>query len=73
LYPLSGIPQVFEVFQGHVDGVSVISWIAFMVFSSLFLVYGIFHKIVPMIITNFLWLIVDGIVVIGVATNMMMG
>lgn len=66
LYPLSGLPQVIEVYNGEVDGVSLLSWLSFIAFSALFLTYGLIHKITPMIITNILWIAVDGLVVLGV-------
>lgn len=69
LYPLSGIPQVIEVYNGQVDGVSLLSWLSFIAFSALFLSYGLIHKITPMIITNTLWLGVDGLVVIGMIAH----
>lgn len=72
IYPLSGLPQVFEVFQGNVSGVSLISWIGFTAFSTLFLIYGIIHQLKPVIITNFLWIIVDVLVIVGVLINSMM-
>lgn len=65
-YPLSGLAQAIEVFSGNADGVSLFSWVGFIFFSILFLVYGLIHKITPMIITNSLWLAVDGLVVVGV-------
>lgn len=65
LYPLCSLPQVIEVFNGNTEGVSLLSWMGFMIFSVLFLVYGLIHKITPMIITNVLWLLVDGLVIIG--------
>jgi hypothetical protein len=65
-YPLSGIPQVIEVMNGNIAGVSIHSWLGFVAFSGLFLAYGIVHKITPMIITNLLWLFIDAIVVVGV-------
>lgn len=68
-YPLSGLPQVVEVFKGNIDGVSVLSWLGFMVFGLFFLVYGMVHKIKPMIITNASWLVVDGLVVSGVVIH----
>lgn len=64
-YPLSGIPQVITVFNGDIDGVSLASWVLFAVFGSLFLCYGIVHNIKPMIINNSLWLVIDGLVIIG--------
>lgn len=69
LYPLSGLPQVIEVFNGHTDGVSLWSWLGFIGFSALFLAYGLIHKIAPMIITNILWLAVDSLVIIGLLTS----
>lgn len=68
-YPLSGLTQAFEVFQGNVAGVSVWSWLGFMGFAILFLSYGILHNIKPMIIANSLWILVDGLIVIGVLTH----
>ncbi|MFZ1300994.1 MAG: hypothetical protein WAQ27_00205 [Candidatus Microsaccharimonas sp.] len=65
LYPLTGIPQVIQIFQGATDGVSIYSWVGFMCFSTLFLIYGFKHKIVPMMITNSIWILIDSLVVIG--------
>jgi len=66
IYPLSGLPQVVGVMKGNVEGVSISSWIGFIAFSAFFMVYALVHKIKPMIITNALWLIVDGLVLVGV-------
>jgi hypothetical protein len=65
MYPLSGLPQVVEVFNGQTAGVSLWSWVGFICFSGLFLAYGMIHKVAPMIITNVLWLAVDSLVIIG--------
>jgi uncharacterized protein with PQ loop repeat len=69
LYPLSSLPQVVQVFQGETSGVSLFSWLSFMLFAALFLSYGLIHKIAPMIVANTLWLAVDGLVVVGVLVN----
>lgn len=66
VYPLSGVPQVITVFSGSVEGVSLLSWSGFAVFTFLFMNYGIIHKIKPMIITNLLWFLIDLMVVIGI-------
>lgn len=66
VYPAMGLPQVWHVFHGTTDGVSLVSWIGFMVFSTLFLLYGFAHRIKPLIITNAIWLAVDTLVVAGV-------
>lgn len=65
MYPLSGIPQVIQIFQGHTAGVSIISWIGFALFASIFLAYGLKHKVTPMIIANSIWVVVDSLVIIG--------
>ena len=69
MYPLSGLPQVIQIFQGTTEGVSLYSWVSFLVFASIFLTYGLKHRITPMIITNSIWIIVDGLVVIDYLLN----
>lgn len=67
LYPLSALPQLFGILQGEVDGVSMASWAGFFVCAGIFLVYGLRHKVWPMILSNMLWVVVDGLVVVGIA------
>jgi len=69
LYPLSSIPQAIQVFHGSTDGVSLYSWIGFVIFASIFLAYGLKHRITPMIITNSIWIVMDSIVIIGLLLN----
>jgi uncharacterized protein with PQ loop repeat len=64
-YPLSALPQAIQVFQGNTDGVSIISWMSFMVCATLFLIYGVKNRVLPMIISNFLWMLMDGLVISG--------
>lgn len=66
IYPVTGIPQIVQVFNGNTEGVSVLSWAGFTFFVSIFLVYSIIHRIKPMIITYAMWLVVDVLVVVGV-------
>ncbi len=65
-YPLTGVPQVISVIHGQTAGVSLASWFGFIIFAVFFLTYGAVHRIKPMIITNALWLLIDGLVVVGV-------
>lgn len=67
--PLFGIPQVINVLAGNIDGVSLFSWIGFMFFALLFLIYGYVHRLMPVIISNSLWLFIDGLVVVGVISH----
>lgn len=63
LYPLSAVPQLIEIIHGNSAGVSVLSWLSFFVCAGLFLVYGLRHRVMPMIVSNSLWVVVDGLVV----------
>lgn len=63
LYPLSAVPQLIEIIHGNADGVSVLSWLSFFTCAGLFLIYGLRHRVMPMIISNSLWVVVDGLVV----------
>ena len=65
LYTLSGIPQIIAVYSGKTDGVSVLSWLIFLFCATLFLIYGLRRRVPPMIISNSIWIIVDGLVVAG--------
>lgn len=67
--PLSGIPQVIEVIKGNTAGVSLLSWFAFIVFTLIFLVYGLVHNVKPMIIANLLWLLVEISIIAGIIVN----
>ncbi len=63
LYPLSAVPQLIEIMHGNAAGVSVLSWLSFFACAGLFLVYGLRHRVMPMIVSNSLWVVVDGLVV----------
>ena len=66
LYPLSALPQVVTVFSGYTEGVSILSWIVFMLCAGLFLLYGVKRRVMPMIISNSIWLVMDGLVIAGI-------
>ena len=67
LHPLSGLPQVIDIYvHQNVDGISLMTWLGFMLFGSIYLYYGILHKLKPVILTQILWMIVDILVVVGV-------
>ena len=67
--PVMTIPQLIDVLQGNTKGVSPLTWGAYAFVSALWCIYGIFHKDKPLILTQFLLLILDGaiffIVLIG--------
>jgi uncharacterized protein with PQ loop repeat len=69
MYPLSAIPQIIAVFNGRTDGVSVLSWIFFLVCSTLFFIYGVRRHVSPMIVANSIWVLMDALVIYGVLAS----
>jgi MtN3 and saliva related transmembrane protein len=67
IHPLTALPQVIQIYTTQsAAGVSLLTWLMFMALGSIFLAYGIVHRIKPFIVTQILWFIVDFLVVIGV-------
>lgn len=60
------LDQVRIIWIGHnVDGVSLLAWGAYTLSSTVWLAYGYMHKDRVLIITSFLWIIFNGLVVLG--------
>ncbi len=66
LGPVMTLPQVYDVWIKKSVSVNEITWGSYIVFAAIWLVYGITHKEKPIIISNFLWIFVQSLVVIGV-------
>lgn len=67
IYPLTVLPQIYSIYTTHdVSGLSLTTWIGFMLFGVIFLLYAISHKLKPNIISQIIWFSVDLIVVIGI-------
>lgn len=67
IHPLTATPQVYTIYSTQdVSGVSLWTWLGFMVIGLIFLAYGVLHKIKPFIVTQILWFIIDFLIVIGV-------
>ena len=66
-YPLTAIPQIYKIWIYHdVSGISLLTLILFAVFAFPFLLYGIVHKIRPIIIMNLLWYVSYALVIVGI-------
>lgn len=64
--PLMTFPQVWEIWiNKSIDGVSVATWIAYLLASVCWLAYGILHRDKPIIYTQTLWIIFSAMVVVG--------
>jgi len=64
--PLMTIPQVWEIWvEKRLTGVSLATWIAYLLASICWLLYGTIHKDRPIIYTQTLWIIFSAMVVVG--------
>jgi uncharacterized protein with PQ loop repeat len=65
--PVMTIPQLLQIWNHKgTQGVSLLTWGAYALVSGLWLIYGIVHNEKPFILTQFLLLILDSLIVIGV-------
>ena len=65
--PVMTIPQLMQVWvRKQSQGVSLLTWGAYAGVSVLWLIYAIIHKEKPVILSQFLMLILDFLIVIGV-------
>ncbi len=64
--PVMTIPQIYLIWVNkNASGVSITSWLAYTLLTFVWIYYGIVHKDKPILITNILWLIVNGLVTLG--------
>lgn len=67
IHPLTATPQVFKIYATQsAIGVSLLTWISFMLLGLVFLGYGITHGLKPYILAQVLWFIIDFMIVLGV-------
>lgn len=73
--PMTALPQVFQLYGTKVtSGISLATWIMYTLCGIIPLLYGLVNRIVPLVITNVLWLVVDvamvyGLIVFGTAVS----
>lgn len=66
LMPFTTIPQIYKIwFVQNSSGVSIWTWILYTILCVPMLIYGIFYKMTPIIILNFLWIIMNLIMIVG--------
>lgn len=55
-YPLTAVPQIIKVYTTHnVESLALASWILYVVFGTIFVIYAISEKLKPLIIEGALW------------------
>ena len=61
------IPQILKIYvEQNVSGISVPTWVAYLLMSLTWVAYGIVHKEKPLIITYSLWVIMKLVIIFGV-------
>lgn len=64
--PLSTVPQVYAIFvTKSAAGISISTWATYVFFSFLWLWYGIVHKQRALIVAEVLFIVTEGLVVVG--------
>jgi uncharacterized protein with PQ loop repeat len=65
--PALGLPQAVQIYATQdATGLSLFSWASFAAVSAVFLIYGIRHKIKPLIVANGLWMAIYAAVIPGI-------
>lgn len=65
--PLANVSQIIKIFSEKSSvGLSVSSWIMYACFNVFWISYGLAHKERPIIISSFLWLLTQIVVLTGV-------
>ena len=63
---IMSIPQITTIWVGKTSaGISVITWIFYLIGSIFWMIYGIAHKSKPIMITYVLWIIVNSLIILG--------
>ena len=66
LMPLSAIPQIYTIYSTqNASGVSVITWSIWLIATIPLILYGMVHKVKPIITMYSLWIVMYIIVIVG--------
>ena len=63
--PAMTLPQLYSIWVQHRRGVSLISWVAYMLVAFIWVIYGIKHRERAVILVNLIWLVMDFLIVAG--------
>lgn len=67
LAPLSNYPQINKLFTLQItEGLSVETWIMYLLFAVIQLMYAVSNSIKPLIVSNVLWIIIELIMIYGI-------
>ena len=63
--PVMTIPQIHDTWTSAGPSGSVITWAGYFIFAVIWLVYAVKYRITPLIVTELLWVLFQGLVVVG--------
>jgi hypothetical protein len=67
IMPFSNIPQINQIYSTKVvTGLSLFTWVSYMLFGLIPLSYAVLNKLKPLIISNVLWVIIDLAMIYGI-------
>lgn len=67
LHPLTALPQVVQIYATQsAEGVSLATWVGFMVLGLVYLSYAAVHRLKPLIVNQVMWFVLDVAVIVGV-------
>jgi uncharacterized protein with PQ loop repeat len=64
--PVMTLPQIYDVWVKSENAGSLVTWFSYFFFALVWLAYAIKYQIKPLIITEILWVLFQGAVVIGI-------
>jgi uncharacterized protein with PQ loop repeat len=65
--PIASMPQAVQIYMtGTATGVSLITWALLTVYNASMAVYGASHKLLPIIVSNVIFVAVELLIVIGI-------
>lgn len=65
--PLTTVPQVIKVYQTHdVAGLSLTTWLGYAIVGLVFLAYGLKYKLLPIVLTQTIWFVLQVSIVAGI-------
>lgn len=64
--PLTTIPQLYSIWINKLTaGVSILTWLGFLLAALVWLIYGLSQKDKALIISGSLWVITEGLIILG--------
>ena len=67
LHPLMTLPQVVKIYSTQsAKDLSLLTWVMYSLLGAIFFLYAVAHKIKPLILTQVLWTVMDGVIIIGI-------